>query len=122
MDRIHRDLAERSRPRHRPSAEIRDRGAGHRAQRHAHRHDQRRGERPDPSHQCRDGLCTIRPLARIAPLARLVTDVPYGVPTLPALYESWTTNGLIANIGARLVEVAAVTLLLHPTLPQPARG
>jgi uncharacterized protein (TIGR00369 family) len=51
-----------------------------------------------------------------------VTDVPYGVRTLPALYESWTTNGMIANIGARMVEVGSGTLVLEANLTEAAHG
>ncbi len=51
-----------------------------------------------------------------------MTDVPYGVRTLPALYESWTTNGMIANIGARMVEVGAGTLVLEANLTEAAHG
>jgi uncharacterized protein (TIGR00369 family) len=51
-----------------------------------------------------------------------MTEVPYGVRTLPALYESWSTNGMIANIGARMVEVGDGTLVLEANLTAAAHG
>jgi uncharacterized protein (TIGR00369 family) len=51
-----------------------------------------------------------------------MTEVPYGVRTLPALYESWSTNGMIANIGARMVEVGDGTLVLEANLTEAAHG
>lgn len=51
-----------------------------------------------------------------------MTEVPYGVRTLPALYESWTANGMIANIGARMVEVGAGTLVLEANLTEASHG
>ena len=38
---------------------------------------------------------------------------PYGVAVLPRIYEAWTRSGMIANIGARLVEAAKGSLVIE---------
>ncbi len=45
-----------------------------------------------------------------------MSDVPYGVRTLPELYKQWASVGMIANIGGRLVEVGLGTLVLEGNL------
>ncbi|HWO44103.1 MAG TPA: PaaI family thioesterase [Methylomirabilota bacterium] len=45
-----------------------------------------------------------------------MSDVPYGVRTLPELYKEWASVGMIANIGGRLVEVGSGTLVLEGNL------
>lgn len=40
----------------------------------------------------------------------------YGVKALPGLYKEWAASGMIANIGARLVDVGAGTLVLEGNL------
>ena len=45
-----------------------------------------------------------------------MSDLPYGVRTLPELYKEWASVGMIANIGGRLVEVGSGTLVLEGNL------
>lgn len=40
----------------------------------------------------------------------------YGVKVLPELYKEWASSGMIANIGGRLVEVGAGTLVIEGEL------
>lgn len=40
----------------------------------------------------------------------------YGVQVLPELYKEWASSGMIANIGGRLVEIGAGTLVLEGDL------
>jgi len=49
-----------------------------------------------------------------------VSEAPYGVRALPELYREWATDGMIANVGARIVEVGPGTLVLEATM-QPER-
>jgi uncharacterized protein (TIGR00369 family) len=51
-----------------------------------------------------------------------VSDEPYGVRTLPEIYKDWTKTGMVANIGARLVDVGHGTLLLEARLTAQAHG
>jgi uncharacterized protein (TIGR00369 family) len=51
-----------------------------------------------------------------------VSDGPYGVRTLPELYKEWTASGMLANIGTRLVEIGAGTLVLEGNLTADAHG
>jgi len=51
-----------------------------------------------------------------------VSQVPYGVRTLPDLYREWTATGMIANIGTKLVEVGAGTLVLEANLTAESHG
>jgi uncharacterized protein (TIGR00369 family) len=41
-----------------------------------------------------------------------VSDSAYGVEALPKIYEAWTKSGMIANIGARLVDAGRGTLTI----------
>ena len=47
---------------------------------------------------------------------------PYGVNALPDLYREWASTGMVANIGTRLVEVKAGSLVLEGTLTADAHG
>ncbi len=49
-------------------------------------------------------------------------QAPYGVAALPELYKQWATNGMIANIGARMVEASAGTLVLEADMTADAHG
>ena len=49
-----------------------------------------------------------------------MSEAPYGVRALPELYREWATEGMIANVGARIVEVGPGTLVLEATM-QPER-
>lgn len=40
----------------------------------------------------------------------------YGVRVLPAIYSEWAATGMIANIGGRIVEVAAGKVVLEANL------
>lgn len=51
-----------------------------------------------------------------------MSDTTYGVRTLPELYKEWATNGMIANIGGRLVEVGPGTLVLEGNFTADAHG
>jgi len=51
-----------------------------------------------------------------------VSDVPYGVRTLPDLYKEWAATGMIANIGTRLIEIGSGTLVLEGNLTAEAHG
>src|SRR4029077_20586850 len=107
----------RPRPRHRPSAEVRNHRAGDRSRRAEDPYAKRRRERAHPSHQRPDGLRADRAAARAAPRAEFVSEAPYGLRTLPDLYKQWTAGGMIANIGAKLVEAGSGTLVIEGTSP-----
>jgi uncharacterized protein (TIGR00369 family) len=47
---------------------------------------------------------------------------PYGVRALPELYREWATNGMIANVGAHIVEVGPGTLVLEARLEADRHG
>ena len=49
-----------------------------------------------------------------------MTEAVFGVRSLPELYREWANVGMIANVGARIVEVGPGTLVLEATM-QPAR-
>ena len=51
-----------------------------------------------------------------------MSDVPFGVRTLPELYKEWASVGMIANIGGRLVEVGSGTIVLEGHLTADAHG
>ena len=46
------------------------------------------------------------------------TNIPYGVAVLPKIYDHWTKSGMIANIGARLVEVAKGSLVIEAEMSE----
>jgi uncharacterized protein (TIGR00369 family) len=43
---------------------------------------------------------------------------PYGTRALPELYRVWASTGMVANIGARLVEVKAGSLVLESNMTE----
>ena len=47
---------------------------------------------------------------------------PYGTRVLPGLYKEWESTGMVANIGTRLVEVKAGSLVLEGNLTAEAHG
>jgi uncharacterized protein (TIGR00369 family) len=47
---------------------------------------------------------------------------PYGVKALPELYKEWAATGMVANIGTRLVEVKAGSLVLEGNMTAEAHG
>lgn len=47
---------------------------------------------------------------------------PYGAKALPELYKEWASTGMVANIGTKLVEVKAGSLVLEGTLTAQAHG
>jgi uncharacterized protein (TIGR00369 family) len=47
---------------------------------------------------------------------------PYGVKALPDLYKEWALTGMVANIGTRLVEVKAGSIVLEGNLTGEAHG
>jgi uncharacterized protein (TIGR00369 family) len=51
-----------------------------------------------------------------------VSEDHYGVKALPKLYEEWAANGMVANIGTRLVEVAHGTLVLSGNMTGESHG
>jgi uncharacterized protein (TIGR00369 family) len=46
----------------------------------------------------------------------------YGTKALAELYEGWATSGMVANIGTRLVEVKAGSLVLEANMTAEAHG
>jgi len=51
-----------------------------------------------------------------------VSDEIYGVRVLPELYREWATNGMIANVGARIVDVGTGTLVIEATMNADRHG
>lgn len=51
-----------------------------------------------------------------------MSDEHYGVQALPDLYKQWATTGMVANIGARLVEVGYGKLVLEGNLGADTHG
>lgn len=51
-----------------------------------------------------------------------MSEETYGVKALPKLYEEWAANGMIANIGTQLVEVARGKLVLSGNLTGESHG
>ena len=51
-----------------------------------------------------------------------MSDEPYGVRALPELYREWSATGMVANIGAEIVEVASGRLVLGASLTAEAHG
>jgi uncharacterized protein (TIGR00369 family) len=47
---------------------------------------------------------------------------PYGTKALPDLYKKWAAVGMVANIGTRLVEVKAGSLVLEGNMTEQAHG
>jgi uncharacterized protein (TIGR00369 family) len=51
-----------------------------------------------------------------------MTEEPYGLKVLPGLYEDWEQTGMVANIGTRLIEAGAGTLVISGSLTAEAHG
>jgi uncharacterized protein (TIGR00369 family) len=51
-----------------------------------------------------------------------VTEEPYGVRVLPDMYAAWAKSGMIANLGARMVEVGPGTLVLEAEMSPDRHG
>ena len=51
-----------------------------------------------------------------------MSETTYGVDLLPKIYDAWTKSGMIANIGARLVEVGKGTLVLEAEMSADRHG
>jgi len=47
---------------------------------------------------------------------------PYGTKALPELYKEWAATGMVANIGTKLVEVKAGSLVLEGNMTEQAHG
>lgn len=47
---------------------------------------------------------------------------PYGTRALPELYKEWASTGMVANIGTKLVEVKAGSLVLEGNMTGQAHG
>jgi uncharacterized protein (TIGR00369 family) len=47
---------------------------------------------------------------------------PYGVTVLTDLYKEWESSGMVRNIGARLIEAKAGSLVLEGTMTPEAHG
>ena len=52
----------------------------------------------------------------------MTEPAPYGVTALPELYKEWAATGMVANIGTRIVEVGAGTLVLEGNMTAEAHG
>jgi uncharacterized protein (TIGR00369 family) len=63
-------------------------------------------------------------MSRSEPSGHLPTDgeASYGVRALPGLYKEWAASGMIANIGGRIVDVGAGTLVLEGNLTEQAHS
>lgn len=51
-----------------------------------------------------------------------MSEEHYGVRTLPEMYRQWSATGMVANIGARLVEVGYGKLVLEANLSGESHG
>jgi uncharacterized protein (TIGR00369 family) len=51
-----------------------------------------------------------------------VSEQRYGVKVLPEMYEAWAKSGMIANLGARMVEVGPGTLVLEAEMSADRHG
>jgi uncharacterized protein (TIGR00369 family) len=51
-----------------------------------------------------------------------VSETTYGVEVLPKIYEAWTKSGMIANIGARLVDAGKGTLVIEADMSPDRHG
>ena len=52
----------------------------------------------------------------------MTETTPYGVTALPELYKEWAATGMVANIGTRIVDVAAGELVLEGNMTPDAHG
>ena len=51
-----------------------------------------------------------------------MTDEPYGLRVLSDVYKEWAASGMIANIGGRILDVGAGTLVLEGNLTEQAHS
>ncbi len=51
-----------------------------------------------------------------------MSEQRYGVKVLPEMYEAWAKSGMIANLGARMVEVGPGTLVLEAEMSADRHG
>jgi uncharacterized protein (TIGR00369 family) len=51
-----------------------------------------------------------------------VSEIAYGVRTLPELYKEWAATGMVANIGTKIVEIGPGTLVLEGNFTAAAHG
>ena len=51
-----------------------------------------------------------------------MSDDQYGVKALPELYKQWSSTGMVANIGTKIVEVAHGRLVLEGNMTGEAHG
>jgi uncharacterized protein (TIGR00369 family) len=51
-----------------------------------------------------------------------VSEERYGVKVLPEMYASWAKSGMIANLGARMVDVGPGTLVLEAEMSPERHG
>ena len=51
-----------------------------------------------------------------------MTEPAYGATALPEMYEAWAKNGMIANIGSRMIDVGPGTLVLEAHLSPERHG
>ncbi|HXJ49532.1 MAG TPA: hypothetical protein VNF91_10225, partial [Candidatus Acidoferrum sp.] len=51
-----------------------------------------------------------------------MSEEPYGVRALPELYREWASTGMVANIGTRIVKVAAGELVLEGNMTGELHG
>ena len=51
-----------------------------------------------------------------------MSESTYGVDLLPKIYDAWTKSGMIANIGARLVDVGRGNLVLEAEMSADRHG
>ena len=51
-----------------------------------------------------------------------MSDTTYGVKVLPQMYDAWSKSGMIASIGARMVDVGPGTLTLEADMSPDRHG
>lgn len=51
-----------------------------------------------------------------------MSEEPYGVRALPEIYKEWSTTGMVANIGTRIVDLGHGRLVLEGNLTAESHG
>lgn len=51
-----------------------------------------------------------------------MSEEPYGVRALPEMYREWSTTGMVANIGTRIVDLGHGRLVLEGNLTAESHG